>query len=86
MRLAIYLGLIAGFSSILAAAYTLVNYTIQDKVAPGWTSIVFFTTFFGGLNLIFLGVIGEYIGRIYLESRGVPQFLIHSIHGRIGDS
>jgi len=86
MRLATYLGLLAGLMSLITGGYVLVNFILQDKVVPGWTSIVFLTTFFGGLNLIFLGLIGEYIGRIYLESRGVPQFMVHSYHGRLGDS
>jgi hypothetical protein len=37
---------------------------------------VFVTSFFGGLNLLFLGILGEYIGRIYIESRGVPNYMI----------
>jgi hypothetical protein len=36
--------------------------------------------FFGGLNLVSLGVLGEYIGRIYLEVRDRPAFIIHSTY------
>ena len=78
IRLAIMLGVISGLFSLGVAAYTIINYGIQDRVAPGWTSIAFLTSFFGGMNLIFMGIIGEYIGRIYLESRGVPRYMIHS--------
>ena len=76
IRLAIVLGVLFGLFSVGIAGYSIVNYVIQDKVAPGWTSIVFVTSFFGGLNLLFLGILGEYIGRIYLESRGVPNYMI----------
>ncbi|MBJ60338.1 MAG: hypothetical protein CMB54_00205 [Euryarchaeota archaeon] len=76
IRLAIMLGIISGLFSLGVAAYTIINYGIQDKVAPGWTSIAFLTSFFGGMNLLFMGILGEYIGRIYLESRGVPRYLI----------
>ncbi|MBJ23274.1 MAG: hypothetical protein CMB64_01260 [Euryarchaeota archaeon] len=76
IRLAIFLGMLFGLFSIGIAGYSIVNYGLQDRVYPGWTSIVFVTSFFGGLNLLFLGIIGEYIGRIYIESRGVPNYMI----------
>ena len=76
IRLAIVLGILFGLFSLAIAGYSLVNYVLQDRVAPGWTSIVFVTSFFGGLNLLFLGILGEYIGRIYIESRGVPNYIV----------
>ena len=76
IRLAIILGIMFGLFSIAIAGYSIVNYVLEDRVAPGWTSIVFVTSFFGGLNLLFLGILGEYIGRIYIESRGVPNYII----------
>ena len=76
IRLAIILGIMFGLFSIAIAGYSIVNYILEDRVAPGWTSIVFVTSFFGGLNLLFLGILGEYIGRIYIESRGVPNYII----------
>ena len=76
IRLAIILGIMFGLFSIAIAGYSIVNYILEDRVAPGWTSIVFVTSFFGGLNLLFLGFLGEYIGRIYIESRGVPNYII----------
>ena len=76
IRLAIVLGIMFGIFSIAIAGYSIVNYILVDRVAPGWTSIVFVTSFFGGLNLLFLGILGEYIGRIYIESRGVPNYVV----------
>ncbi len=76
IRLAIVLGIMFGLFSIAIAGYSIVNYILVDRVAPGWTSIVFVTSFFGGLNLLFLGILGEYIGRIYIESRGVPNYVV----------
>ena len=78
IRLAIFLGVIFGLFSIGIAGYSIINYGLQDRVYPGWTSIVFVTSFFGGLNLLFLGILGEYIGRIYIESRGIPNYMIQS--------
>ena len=76
LRLSIIMGVSSGLFSLGIAVYTILNFVVLDKVAPGWTSIAFLTSFFAGLNLLFLGIIGEYIGRIYLESRGVPRYVI----------
>jgi len=76
IRLAILLGVLFGLFSMGIAGYSIINYGLQDRVYPGWTSIVFVTSFFGGLNLLFLGILGEYIGRIYIESRGIPNYMI----------
>ncbi len=86
IRLAIVLGIMFGLFSIAIAGYSIVNYILVDRVAPGWTSIVFVTSFFGGLNLLFLGILGEYIGRIYVESRGVPNYIIQETTVKDSDS
>jgi len=86
IRLAIVLGIMFGLFSIAIAGYSIVNYILVDRVAPGWTSIVFVTSFFGGLNLLFLGILGEYIGRIYIESRGVPNYIIQETTVQDSDS
>ncbi|MBD18054.1 MAG: hypothetical protein CMB13_00185 [Euryarchaeota archaeon] len=78
LRLSITIGVFSGLFSLGIGLYTILNFVIVDEVAPGWTSIAFLTSFFAGLNLLFLGIIGEYIGRIYLESRGVPRYVIRS--------
>tara|TARA_B100000945_G_scaffold55202_2_gene40551 strand:- start:6988 stop:7938 length:951 start_codon:yes stop_codon:yes gene_type:complete len=76
IRLSIFLGILFGLFSIGIAGYSIINYGLQDEVAPGWTSLAFVTSFFGGLNLLFLGILGEYIGRIYIESRGIPNYMV----------
>ena len=76
IRLSIFLGVLFGIFSMGIAIYSIVNYGIRDEVAPGWTSLAFVTSFFGGLNLLFMGILGEYIGRIYIESRGIPNYMI----------
>ena len=86
IRLAIVLGIMFGLFSIAIAGYSIVNYILVDRVAPGWTSIVFVTSFFGGLNLLFLGILGEYIGRIYIESRGVPNYIVQETTVQDNDS
>lgn len=61
--------------NIIFALYALISYFIKRTV-PGWTSTVLSIWFFGSLQLIAIGVVGEYIGKIYLETKGRPRFFI----------
>ena len=42
----------------------------------GWTSIVVPIYFLGGIQMVFLGILGEYVGKIYIEVKGRPRFII----------
>lgn len=69
------LGGITLILSVLFAIYALISYFVHNTV-PGWTSTVLSIWFFGSLQLIATGVVGEYIGKIYLEAKGRPRFFI----------
>lgn len=69
------LGGITLILSVLFAIYALISYFVHNTV-PGWTSTVISIWFFGSLQLIATGVVGEYIGKIYLEAKGRPRFFI----------
>lgn len=69
----------AGFAissvSILVLAYSLVQHILGNTV-DGWTFVVFSIWILGGFQMIALGIIGEYIGKIYSEVKGRPRFII----------
>ena len=69
------LGGITLILSVIFAIYALISYFVHNTV-PGWTSTVLSIWFFGSLQLIATGVVGEYIGKIYLEAKGRPRFFI----------
>ncbi|MBE5828840.1 MAG: glycosyltransferase family 2 protein [Butyrivibrio sp.] len=71
------LGVLIFLVSIAVFIYSLVRYFNQQTV-PGWTTTVLSVWFIGGLMMISLGVIGEYIGKIYLETKNRPRFIIES--------
>jgi glycosyltransferase involved in cell wall biosynthesis len=52
----------------------------------GFTAIILAITFLSGVNLFFLGIIGEYLGRVYEETKARPHYIIGKIVGRRGDS
>ena len=48
---------------------------------PGWTGFVLLLILFGSVQLLLLGVLGEYVGRIYEETKGRPRWVIEAAHG-----
>jgi hypothetical protein len=50
--------------------------TLFGATVPGWASTVLPTYFLGGVQLMFLGVVGEYVGRIYMEVKHRPIYII----------
>lgn len=75
IRLITSLGLITFVLSIIFAIYALISYFVHRTVA-GWTSTVLSIWFFGSLQLMAIGIVGEYIGKIYLETKSRPRFFI----------
>ncbi len=71
------LGIISIIISIAILIYALVSFAFKlNNLSAGWTSIMVAVTFFAGVQLLSLWVISEYIGRIYDESKGRPQYVI----------
>jgi dolichol-phosphate mannosyltransferase len=76
IRLAAHLGLLAISLSLLYLAYILFCFFFRHDLVPGWTSIIFIVTFLGGVQLAFIGVLGEYIGRIFEEVKSRPLYML----------
>ena len=79
LRLITLLGFVISLLSILFGLWGLGISFLSDHVVPGWASTVVPMYFLGGVQLLGLGVIGEYIGKIYLESKSRPRFHIEKI-------
>jgi polyisoprenyl-phosphate glycosyltransferase len=78
IRVAIYSGLAISFLSIFYG-FILIVRRLHGIVAPGWTSIIVLVLFFFGMNFLFLGMIGEYLGRVFLETNQRPKYIIKKI-------
>ncbi len=78
MRLVLYFGFFNFIVAMAIVVYALLAY-LAGYTVPGWTSTMLPITFFSGSNMMALGLIGEYIGKIYEEVKGRPRYIIEKI-------
>lgn len=76
LRFATYLGIFISLSSFLLLIIFILQKFIYDAMPNGWTSIVVLILFFGGVQLFTIGIIGEYVGRTYLNMNKKAQFIV----------
>ncbi len=76
LKIVTTVGLAFSALSVLGILYAIVQRLFTDIWVPGWTLIFITVLLIGGLQFIFLGVMGEYIGRIYSEAKNRPLFLV----------
>lgn len=72
------LGIVIIICSLFAAVYALISY-FTGHVVPGWTSLILSIWFLGGLQLMAVGMVGQYIGKIYMEVKQRPRYNIETI-------
>lgn len=75
LRLISTIGFLTSIISFIAIIGILVNYFML-KTVSGWASTMILISFMGGIQLLSLGIIGEYIGKIYLETKARPRYII----------
>jgi glycosyltransferase involved in cell wall biosynthesis len=76
LRLAAYLGLLVSGLAFSFGAYALVMNLVFHEVIRGWTSLAVLVSFFSGVQLLTLGVLGEYLGQVLEEGKRRPLYLI----------
>jgi len=86
LRVATVLGLIAILASVTFVAYSIYVKFFLGQSPEGFTALIIVVTFLSGVQLLFLGVIGEYLGRVYEETKGRPHYIIDKIVGGCGRS
>jgi polyisoprenyl-phosphate glycosyltransferase len=82
LRVATILGLVTILCSFVFAAYSIYVRVFLGQSPQGFTAMILVTTFLSGVQLLFLGVIGEYLGRVYEETKGRPHYIVGKIVGR----
>ena len=76
LRAAAILGVFAVALSTVFAAYSIVAKFLLHQSPQGFTATILVVTFLSGVNLFFLGIVGEYVGRIYEETKARPHYVI----------
>ena len=80
LRLFALFGLVVTLFSFVAAVAFITQKLLNPELPIGWTSVIVSILFFAGVQIIFLGLIGEYIGKHYLHSNGTPQWVVMEEH------
>lgn len=81
LKLWSYIGMIISLFSFIYGSYIILKTIILGRDFPGYASIMVVILFLGGLQLISLGVIGEYLGRVYAESKHRPLYIVNGAYG-----
>lgn len=82
LRMASFMGCLLALLSILYMAYIVIRTLLYGGDVPGYPSLVSIILFIGGIQLLFLGIIGEYLGRIFNESKCRPLYFVKDYNGR----
>ncbi len=85
LRIASYLGLVSGLSAGVMTIYALISW-LRGNAVEGWTSLTMIVLFIGGCQLMVAGLMGEYLGRLYIESKRRPLYVVQDIMRSASDS
>jgi hypothetical protein len=72
-------GLVVSAPAFVVTLWALFVWLFTNRAIPGWTSTVVPIYFLGGIQLLSLGVIGEYLAKIYMETKRRPRYLVEGI-------
>ncbi len=76
LRIASIVGLLMALTSGMYGLYVVITWIYNQEVILGWSSVILSVLFIGGIQLMILGIVGEYIGKIFLETKKRPLYLI----------
>lgn len=79
LRLVTLLGFVAALVSILGALWVVIGSLVADQSPPGWVSLMTVVLLVSGVQLVTLGIVGEYVGKVYDEVRARPTFIVADV-------
>ena len=85
LRVISILGLLTSLFALAVSIWVLVVALTKPSAVPGWASTVLPITFIGGVQILSIGVLGQYIGKIYMETKRRPRFIVDRAVGLPGD-
>lgn len=82
LRIWTYLGVVIALAALLYSAWVVVSMLVWGNAVAGYSSLMAALLFLGGIQLIGIGVLGEYVGRIYGEAKSRPRYIVDSVVSR----
>lgn len=82
LRIWSYIGMAVAFVSFCYAGFMILEKILYGNAVPGYPSLMAAMLFLGGVQLIGIGVLGEYIGRIYMEAKQRPRYIVRKVIGK----
>src|SRR5215470_15135229 len=79
LRIITFTGLIFAFLSIIVGIWAIATRLFTDRTVPGWASTVIPIFLLGGIQLLSLGIMGEYVSKIYMETKRRPRYIVDKI-------
>lgn len=79
LRIIFFFGFLIAFMSSIFGIYGIYIAIFSDSAVPGWASVVVPIYFLGGIQILSLGIIGEYLGKVYKESKSRPRYFIDKV-------
>jgi glycosyltransferase involved in cell wall biosynthesis len=76
LRVSAVIGAFISFLAFCYAIYAIYIFFFTDKAVTGWASLLVSMLFLGGLQLLMIGILGEYIGKIFIQSKGRPDYVV----------
>ena len=86
LRIATIIGVLSAIGSFIYMIFTIVKTVVYGVDVPGYASLICILLMLGGIQLICLGLIGEYIGRIFIEVKGRPLYFIDEYSGNMEEN
>jgi len=84
LKLASHAGLILSLGSVVIVLYILAGW-LSGRSVPGWTSLMLVVVVLGAIQMFVLALMGEYLGRLYNQSKNRPLYIVQEIAGRTGE-
>ena len=76
LKVASYVGILTALLAFAYAAYFLIKTLVSGDPVPGFPTLIVVISFLGGLQLMAIGILGEYVGRLFLETKRRPLYLV----------
>ena len=84
LRIASFLGFLCSSIGFILAMFFIIQHFVNGKAPVGWASLITVVLFLGGIQLVTTGIIGEYVGRLFLHHSKQPQFIVREVAGQTG--